>query len=122
MNLHTGVVVSHAGTSPGPSSGISYTIGITRNDGSYFEMPGVRPSDGRWEDGWNIDAAPPGTRFLITELEGRFAYLFGNAEKPVAAECDQGGESAGIYGLLTRVQHRLARITRRLNPLIGGLE
>ena len=60
----SGVVVSSNTTTPGPASGITYTIRVNLPDG-IVEFPGVRPHGSRWPDAINTIPAPPGTPITV---------------------------------------------------------
>jgi len=58
----SGRIVSHQGISPGPASGITYTIDMQMPSGGVVRLAGQRPSIERWTDTLNVRAVANGTR------------------------------------------------------------
>lgn len=88
-----GTVRSVQGTTPGPSSGISYTIVYTE-DGGPVVLSGQVPVMRQWPDEVDIDGQEcVGKKVagLMTE-EGRIWWWF--AERPVGRQCGTGQASA----------------------------
>ncbi len=57
------VVESVQGTTPGPASGITYTVAVAFENGDRMSgIEGVKPDWPRWPDSVKIDAAPVGSR------------------------------------------------------------
>lgn len=55
-----GVIKSVQGTSPGPASGITYTVSINKPGGGVVDLAGVKPSNAR-PTAADINAADVGT-------------------------------------------------------------
>jgi len=87
-----GVIVSHQGTSPGPASGITYTVRVNMPEGP-VEMSNVRPHGNRYPDELKITAATPGsviTVHSVGSFDGRGPELqfVGFDELPHFKACD----------------------------------
>lgn len=87
--VYIGFVTAIDGTTPGPASGISYTVRINK-DGSVLEVPRVVPSNGRLPDEWDVDAFPIGTLVLVINESGRLEFVFCPAERPATGVCPGG--------------------------------
>lgn len=81
-----GVVMSVQGTTPGPASGISYTVGINLASGVRI-VDGVKPHGNRWPDALDIDGAAMVNQPIGGEVVGgRVLWKF--FEPPVLRTCD----------------------------------
>lgn len=60
----TGVVVSSNTTTPGPASGITYTVAVNLPDG-IVTFANVKPHGSRWPDTINTIPAPAGTPITV---------------------------------------------------------
>lgn len=86
---YIGFVKSVAGTSPGPASGITYTIAVNTPEG-VIEWAGVAPDNQRPPDVYDTIAAGVGTACLVYEFGGRqWIYI---TEYPDSAECEEPEE------------------------------
>lgn len=79
-------VLSHAGASPGPASGIRYTVRVVFCDGKGVQYTGVRPALQLWSDDINTVAIPPGPAG-VGMLVGSYLLWFA-AESPETAPCE----------------------------------
>ncbi len=87
MIVRSGVVLSHQGTSPGLSSGITYTVRLDM-DGSTTVIEGVVPMDGRWPAPYIIRAVAAGTAIEAHDVGGELRFMFHGAEKPDYYVCN----------------------------------
>ena len=92
-----GTVRSVQGSTPGPSSGISYTI-VYEEEGSVVVLDGQVPMMRQWIDDVDIDGQAcvgKPVNGLMTE-EGRIWWWF--AERPVALQCGGGAQALRASG------------------------
>lgn len=87
MNLTPicGIITEYTGTSPGPASGITYTIKANMPQGVVV-IPGCTPSSWRWPDSIPVDAqAMVDTVVLgvLTESVVQWSFI----ERPALEEC-----------------------------------
>lgn len=81
----TGVIVSVQGTTPGPASGITYTVKVNLPNGSTAEYAGVKPHNTRYPDSIDTVAASNGTAFFVFSVGGIFQYQI--IELPATTGC-----------------------------------
>jgi hypothetical protein len=107
--LILGIITAVNGTTPGPASGITYTIMVSDPaTAGTFPMEGQTPYS-RWPDELDIVALVPGVPVLGAALGGEITWHFW--EQPAFADCPAG---------LTEEQ-RLALMRRDfLDPIPGG--
>lgn len=90
------VVISVEGPTPGPASGITYTVRWNEPGGGVTPpVPGCVPSGARWPDFINTDGAAWVGRNVpgVVLPDGRIQLDF--TELPHAVECTGGGDSPG---------------------------
>jgi hypothetical protein len=79
------VIYGVNGTTPGPSSGISYNINLSMPGNQIVSATNVVPHGTRWSDDVDINAAEPGTAVLCFDVGGRLQFFID--EKPATTEC-----------------------------------
>ena len=83
-----GVITASTGTSPGPSSGITYTIAVSDPaTAGVFSMEGQKPLY-RWPDELDIVALAPGLPVIGVMLGGEVTWHF--MEQPAFSDCPSG--------------------------------
>ena len=93
-----GVILSHAGTSPGPASGITYTIATADpNAAGVFNMRNQTPVS-RWPDTLDTVAMPDGTGVIGVSVGAVVSWHF--VELPDFAECPSNSGGSGMLELL----------------------
>lgn len=93
-----GVIISHAGTSPGPASGITYTIATADpNAAGVFNMRNQTPVS-RWPDTLDTVAMPDGTGVIGVSVGAVVSWHF--VELPDFAECPSNSGGSSMLDLL----------------------
>ena len=101
-----GVITASTGTSPGPSSGITYTIAVSDPaTAGVFSMDGQKPLY-RWPDELDIVALVPGLPVIGAMLGGEVTWHF--MEQPAFADCPSGLTAQQRGALLRGEIERLA--------------
>jgi hypothetical protein len=86
--LILGIITAVNGTTPGPASGITYTIMVSDPaTAGTFPMEGQTPYS-RWPDELDIVALTPGVPVLGAALGGEITWHFW--EQPAFADCPAG--------------------------------
>lgn len=94
-----GRIKTVSGTSPGPSSGITYTIGVhDPNVDGVFELRNQAPMQ-RWPNDLDITAVPVGTIVIGTAEANRIRWHF--MEMPAFADCPSSNFAATAMRLLS---------------------
>jgi len=97
--LILGRIASVQGTSPGPSSGITYTIGVhDPNVEGVYVLNNQAPMQ-RWPNDLDITAVPAGTIVIGTAEANRIRWHF--MEMPAFADCPSSNFAATAMRLLT---------------------
>ena len=97
--LILGRIASVQGTSPGPSSGITYTIGVhDPNVEGVYVLNNQAPMQ-RWPNDLDIIAVPAGTIVIGTAEANRIRWHF--MEMPAFADCPSSNFAATAMRLLT---------------------
>jgi hypothetical protein len=96
--LILGRIASVNGTSPGPSSGITYTIGVhDPNVEGVYTLNNQAPMQ-RWPNDLDITAVPAGTIVIGTAEANRIRWHF--MEMPAFADCPSSNFAATAMRLL----------------------
>ncbi len=88
-----GRVLAYSGESPGPASGITYTIEWWQEGTGVLYASGLTPSIPRWPDSVKVDAYPVDTLVQGMIWAGEIRWLF--RELPSLMECQDGGGNGG---------------------------
>ena len=105
-----GVIIRRSGTSPGPASGISYTIVVSDPaTAGAFEMNEQKPLY-RWPDELDTVATPNGIPVPGLMLGGEVTWHW--MEQPAFAECSSG----------VAAQQRAALLRGEIDRLASGFE